>query len=113
MALSFIKLFQPSQLAAADALIYAVPLAPTSTLLRNARVRLTNTTGGAVAATLYAVPAGGAAAVANEFFPAVSIGAGAFVDVDVPQMAAGDALYGFAGSAGSISIAAMDGVLQS
>lgn len=113
MAISFIKLFNPGQLPNASALLYTIPASPTTNLLRNGRVRLTNTTGGAVAATLYAVPAAGTAAAANNFFPTISIGANAFVDVDVPQMAAGDALYGFAGSASSISIAAMDGVLQS
>ena len=113
MAISFLKLFNPGQLANASALIYTVPATPTTSLLRNGRVRLTNTTAGAIAATLYAVPAAGAAAATNNFLPAVSIPANDFLDVDLPQMAAGDALYGFASSATSISIAAMDGVLQS
>lgn len=113
MAITFRKLFNPGQLANASALLYTVPAAPTTNLLSNARVRLTNTTAGAVAATLYAVPAAGAASATNTFLPAVSIAPNDFLDVDVPQLAAGDAIYGFAGAATSISIAAMDGFLQS
>lgn len=113
MALTFLKLFAPGVLGGSAALLYTVPATPVTTLLRNGRVRLTNTTSGPVTATLYAVPASGAAGVANEFFPAVSIPANGFKDVDVPQMAAGDALWGFAGAVSSISIASMDGVLQS
>lgn len=113
MAITFAKLFQPGQLANASTLIYTVPASPATTLLSNGRVRLTNTTAGAVAATLYAVPAAGAASATNMFLPGVSIAPNDFVDVDVPQMAAGDALYGFAGASASISISVLDGFLQS
>lgn len=112
MALTFLKLFQPIQLAGAAAAIFTVT-GPASQLLRNGRVRLTNTTSGAVAATLYAVPSAGSAGAANEFFAGQSVAPNSYVDVDVPQLAIGDAIWGFAGSASSISLSAMDGVLQS
>lgn len=112
MALSFVKLFQPIQLPGSAAAIFTIA-GPNTQLLRNGRVRLTNTTSGAVASTLYAVPSGGAAGASNEFFAGQSIAPNSYVDVDVPQLAIGDAIWGFAGATSSISIAAMDGVLQS
>ena len=113
MALTFVKLFQPALLATSAAAIYTVPSAPTTMLLRNGRVRLTNNATTAVAATLYAVPAAGAASNTNTFFPYRSIAPQDYIDVDVPQMAAGDAIHGLASAATSIAISAMDGVLQS
>lgn len=113
MAITFLKVFQPAQLASSSGLLYTVPAAPTTNLLRNGRVRLTNTSASAVACTLNAVPAAGSASATNQFLPAVSIAANSWLEVDVPQMAAGDMLYGFASAATSVSIAAMDGVIQS
>ena len=113
MALSFIKLFEPLQLAAAAAQFYLCPVNPTTTVLKNGRVRLTNTTGAAVPATLYAVPASGGAGVTNEFVAGQSVPANSFVDIDVPTLAAGDTLWGFAGTAASITIHEMGGVLYS
>lgn len=113
MAITFKKLFQPGQLPNAEAALYTVPTTPATNLLSNGRVRLTNTTAGAIAATLYAVPAAGSASDTNTFLPAVSIAPFDFLDVDLPQLGAGDALHGFASAATSISIAAMDGFLQS
>lgn len=113
MALSFIKLFAPLQLANAAGIIYTCPLSPATTVLKNGRVRLANTTGGAVTATLYAVPNAGVPGVTNEFMAAQSIPANSFVDVDVPTLAAGDTLQGLAGAAASITIHELGGVLYS
>jgi hypothetical protein len=113
MAIQFLKLFQPLQLANASALIFTVGASPATNILRNGRVRLVNSTAGAVAATLYSVPAGGSAGVTNIFLSAQSIGPGATIEVDIPTLSAGDALYGFAGAATSITMHAMDGVLYS
>lgn len=114
MALSFVKLFQPVALATSAAAIYTVPASPTTTLLRNGRVRLTNEATSAVAASLYAVPSGATTATTtNAFLPGVSIGANSSLEVDVPQLAAGDAIYAVCGVANSVNAQAMDGVLQS
>lgn len=113
MALTFSQLFAPQQLSGAAATIFTVPATPSSTLLRNGRVRLTNTDTVAHAVTMYAVANGGSASAANEILPAVSVSPNYYLDVDLPQMKAGDFLQAFADTANKITIAAMDGVYQS
>ena len=113
MALTFTKLFNPQQLPNVVGTIYTCPANPPSTVLKNGRVRLSNTTGGAVTATLYAVPNAGTASDANAFMKAQSIPANAFVDVDVPTLGQGDTLQGLAGAATSITIHELGGVLYS
>lgn len=114
MALSFVKLFAPVALGTTAVAIYTVPAAPTTTLLRNGRLRLSNQATTASAATLYAVPSGSTTATTtNSFLPAVSISPNASLEVDVPQLAAGDAIYALCGVANAVNAQAMDGVLQS
>ena len=113
MTLNFGKLFPSQLLAGSAALIQAMPTASSSYLLRNGRVRLTNTSASPVAVTLYAVPAGGAVALTNEFFPGIAVPAHDYMDVDLPQLAAGDALWGFCTAYGTVTIFAIDGVLLS
>lgn len=114
--IQFTKLFQPQQLGnvpASATLVYTIPTNTQGTVLQNGRIRLTNTTAGVVTATMYAVPAGGAINNANGFFPTMSIRANDYVDTDLPQMAAGDQLFGYASAATAISVAAMNGNLVS
>ena len=114
MALSFVKLFQPTELATSAASIYAVPSAPTTTLLRNGRLRLSNEATTAAAVSLYAVPSGTTTATTtNSFLPSVSIAPNNSLEVDVPQLSAGDAIYAVCGVANAVNAQAMDGVLQS
>ena len=114
MALTFIKLFQPVALGTTAVSIYAVPAAPTTTLLRNGRLRLSNEATSAAAVSLYAVPSGTTTATTtNSFLPSVSIAANAALEVDVPQLAAGDAIYAVCGVVNAVNAQAMDGVLQS
>jgi hypothetical protein len=113
MALSIVQLFQPVVLGTSSGVLYSMPTLPTTSVLKNGRVRLTNTTGGPVAATLYAAPSATASAASNCFLSGVSIAAGASLDVDVPSLAAGDTLRGLAGAGASISVHEMGGVLYS
>lgn len=113
MALSIIQLFQPTVLGVASAVIYPMPTLPATSTLKNARMRLTNTTGGAVTATLYSAPSATASAAANCFLSAVSIPGNSSIEVDIPTMAAGDTLRGLAGAAASITVHEMGGVIFS
>lgn len=112
MTMQYTKLFEPVALGLAAATIFTVPSGAPSTLLRGAIVRITNTTAASVAATLFSVPAAGANGPANNFFPGMSIGANSFVDVQVPQMKAGDFMQGFGGAAG-LNIQAIAGAYYS
>jgi hypothetical protein len=103
MTISYSKFFGPTVLTLAAATLATVPAQPPTTLLRGGRIRLTNTTGVAATATLYAVPLGGAAGVGNAFLVGKTIAANDYLDVDVPIMAAGDFIQALAGTAASIT----------
>lgn len=110
MALTFSKLFQPQQLGNAVATIYTMPALSTA-ILKNGRVRLTNTDSSPHAVTLYAVPSGGSPSATNMFVSAMSIAANSYVDVDVPTLASSDLLEGFADTAAKVSIHEIGGVI--
>jgi hypothetical protein len=113
MAITYIKAFDPVVLGTSAGSLYVVPVQPTTNMLRGARIRLSNTTSGAVQATLYSVPSGGSAGSGNVFFPNKSIPANDFIDVDVPAMKAGDFIQGLAGATASITAEWMAGALFS
>ena len=113
MALSVAQLFAPVALAASDAVLYTMPTSPTTSVLKNGRVRLTNTSGSAVPVTLYADASGTASAAANCCLSAKSVGANDFLDVDIPTLKAGDTLRGFAGTAAVITMHELGGILYS
>lgn len=111
-ALSFIKLFQPTVLTTGATTIYTCPVAPSTSVLKNGRVRFTNTTAGAVTVTAYAVPSAGTAGASNAFLNAVSVAANAYLDVDLPSLAAGDTFQALASAATSITVHEVGGVLS-
>lgn len=113
MALSIQQLFAPVQLPNAAAVLFSMPTTPTTSVLKNGRVRLTNTSASAVPVTLYADASSTASSAANCCLNAVSIAANSFLDVDIPTMKAGDTLRGFAGTASVITMHELGGVLYS
>lgn len=113
MAMSYSKLFEPTLLTATAATILTVPSGSATNLLKGAIVRLTNTSAAAVDVTLYSVPAAGANGDTNKFFPTKSVPARDYIDVQVPQMKAGDFLQGFAATANVVNIQAIAGAFYS
>ncbi|NOV28011.1 hypothetical protein E5S69_31490 [Cupriavidus necator] len=113
MAITYIKAFQPVVLGTSLSSLYVVPVQPTTNLLRGGRIRLSNTTSGAVQVSLHAVPVGGSASDGNKFLPSKSIPANDYMDVDVPAMQAGDFIQAIAGAASSITAEWMAGALFS
>jgi hypothetical protein len=113
MTISYSNFFAPTVLGTAAGTLYTVPDLPSSNLLRGGRIRVTNTTGGPVTATLYAVPAAGAAADGNAFLKTKSIAANDYLDVDVPIMPAGAFIQGLAGAAASITAHMLSGGIYS
>lgn len=113
MAIAYVKFFPPTLLTTSDAIIYTVPTIPATTLLRNARVRLTNFTTLATTARVYAVPNAGSVSTTNTFFYDVTVPADDYIDVDVPIMSAGDTIQARAGTATSVNIQAIAGGLFS
>lgn len=100
------RLVDGSQLTATAATYYTTPA---NTLTTISACTLTNTTAGAVTATLYLVPSGGTAGVANCILSARTISAGESYNVGSAigqTMAAGGFLQALAGSATSITLVA-------
>lgn len=112
MALAFSKLFDAIQLTTTAATLYAMPASPAQ-VLKNGRVRFTNTTAGAITVTVHIVPGAGAAADANAFLKAYSIAANSYLDVDIPTMKASDSLQALASANTSITAHELGGVLYS
>jgi len=113
MTTSYSNFMAPTVLTTSAADLVTVAATPTTNLLRGGRMRLTNTTGGAVTATLYAVPAAGTASDANAFIKAKSIAANDYLDGDVPIMPAGSKVQGLAGAATSITAHMLSGSVYS
>lgn len=113
MSVLYKKLFEPQQLGTSLGTIFTIDALPAANLLRGARVRCTNTTTGAVTATLHAVPSGGSASDANAIVKAKSINPNSYEDFDVPLMKAGDFFQGLAGAASSITIHLISGAVFS
>lgn len=114
MAITYIKLFDSNHVNnAAVETLYTVPSTPSTTLLRNGRVRFTNVTGGAVMLDVYAVANAGSPSIANALYYQYSLAANAIIDVDIPVLGAGGSIQAQAGAANSITAHALDGVLFS
>ena len=113
MALTVSQLFSALQLPSSAAVLFSMPTAPASSVLKNGRVRLTNTSASAVPVTLYADTAANASGVENCCLSAVSIAASAYLDVDIPTLKAGDTLRGFAGTANVVTMHELGGVIYS
>ena len=113
MAISYIQFMPATVLTTVVSTLFTLPTLPASTLLRGGRIRLTNTTGTAVTATLYAVPLAGTAAAGNVFYPGKSIPANDFIDVDMPLIGPGGFVQALAGAATSITAHMISGSLFS
>lgn len=113
MTITYSNFFAPTVLGTSASTLLTVPTAPVGSLLRGGRVRLTNTSGAAITATLYAVPAAGTAAAGNAFVSGKSINANDYLDVDVPIMPAGATLQGLASAATGLTAHMISGGLYS
>lgn len=107
------QLFTPVVLGTSSGVIFSMPTNPATSTLKNARMRLTNTTGATASVTLYVAPSATASAPANCFMSARSVAANDSIEVDIPTMAAGDTLRGLSGTAASITCHEMGGVIYS
>lgn len=113
MAISYMQFMGPTVLGTAISTLFAVPALPASTLLRGARLRLTNTSIVAATASLYAVPSGGAAGSANSFINNKSIAPNDYLDIDIPLMGPGSSVQASAGAVTSITAHMVSGSLFS
>ena len=108
MALTYGRQFASTELAATATSIFTL----SEGNIRNMTILLVNHTAGAITVTGHVVPSAGSVANSNMFISAESIGANSRLEVNVPQMIAGDDLQMFAGSASSITVHDLDSVIR-
>lgn len=113
MALLIVKLFTPTQLTTSAVTYYTCPATPTTSLLKNGRVRFANISASAMSVTAFAVPAAGSTAATNCFANGVSIAPNSWLDIDLPELGAGDFFQALASEASSVTVLALDGVVFS
>lgn len=109
-ALTFTKLFEPAQLTASLVTYYTVPT-PSTNLLKNAVVRVTNTTGTARTVDIHSVPKADTAGDDNALVKNYTIPATDYRDIIIGQMKEGDFIQAKADSATSVTIHCIDGNL--
>ena len=106
-----VALFSPQNVNnASPTTLITVASTPSDTLLINGVVRFINHTGSAVTVTAWAVPSGGSVGNPTIALPTTSIGANSYIDVPVPQIAAGGTFEAQSGSASAITAQPIDGV---
>ncbi len=110
MALTISQLFPAAQLTTSSAVIFSMPA---TGVLKNGRVRLTNTSASAVPVTLYSAPAATPSGASNCCLSAYSVAANGYLDVDIPTMTGGDTLRGLAGTTLVITVHEMAGIIYS
>lgn len=113
MAIDIKQIFTPVQLPTAVGVLVTMPTTPNTLVMKNGRVRLTNTSASSVTVTLYADAAATASSAANCCLNNLSIAGNSYQDVDIPTMKAGDTLRGFASAATSITMHEVGGVFHS
>lgn len=110
-SLSIIQIFPPTVLTTSAATIFLVSASPNTQVLRNGRVRFTNTTAGPVSVTAYAIQSGGTAGAANAFLNGETIAPNSHLDSDIPMLGAGGFFQALANANTSVTATALDGVI--
>lgn len=88
-AITFSKLFEPVNLTGGTDTLYTVAGAST-TILRNAVVRISNNTASTRLIDVYAVPFEGAASTSNAVVYLSGIAPYDYIDVEIPELKIGD-----------------------
>jgi hypothetical protein len=114
MAITFSQLFAPNQVNnAAVETLYTVPTTNATTIVRNMRVRFSNTSASACTIQAWAVPQSGSSSDSNCCLPETTLAAYNYMDLDIPVIAAGGTFRAQAGTATSITAVCIDGFVQS
>jgi hypothetical protein len=109
---SYPFLFAPTVLTTSAATLYTVPATPVTTILKNAVLYFSNTTGAAQTITVYYVPSGGTAGVGNAITVTLTINpAAAPTALPVSDLLAGSTIQALASANTSITVFAKGGAL--
>lgn len=105
------RFFSPQMLSTVPALIYQLSASPTSLISRGWRVRLSNVSNASTSVTLYNVPNGASPQLQNEIVNAGPVPANSYVDIDIPIMGPGDALWASSGINAALVLHLLNGIL--
>lgn len=110
-SLTIVQLFAPTVLTTSAATLYAIGSTPSTVVLRNGRIRFTNTTAGPVSVTAYAIQSAGTAGAGNAFLNGETIAPNSHLDSDIPMLGAGGFVQALASANTSVTATALDGVV--
>jgi hypothetical protein len=113
MAVQTTNLFSPALLGGSAATFYTVPGTPSTVVLYQGRVRLTNTDSVSHAVTMYAIPFGSSASITTECLSAYPIAANGYLDLALPMLGASGFYQAFADTGAKVSVTPLAGVLLS
>lgn len=105
-------LFNSTMLGAALSTIYTLAASPSTSILQDLQVKLTNVSAATRTVTLYAVPSGGSVAPATAVAFELSIPPYDYIILPVERLGAGGTLQGFASAADSINIQPIGGKIH-
>lgn len=109
-SLTIIQLFPPTVLTTSAATLFIMATSPPAVVLRNGRIRFTNTTAGPVSVTAYAIQSGGTASASNAFLNGETIAPNSHLDSDIPMLAVSGFVQALASANTSVTATALDGV---
>ena len=105
-------LFGPTSLTTTVTVLGTVPnTGANTTVLTNGQIRFSNTTGGSISITAYAVPVGVAPSSVNAFATTEPVAANSHVDMAIPLIQGGGSLQALASGNASIVAFQLSGVI--
>lgn len=107
------RFFTPQMLSTTAVNIYQLAQTPTTLISRGWRIRLTNITASPASVTLYNVPLGSSPQTQNEIINAGPVPANSYIDIDIPIMGSGDALWAQASVTSALVLHLLNGILYS
>lgn len=109
---TFPLFFNSVLLGTSNASMYTVPASPTTIILQDLQVKITNVTAATRQVTMYALPSGASASDTYKIAPEMSVPPFDFIIVPVPRLSAGGSVQGFADAASSLTVQPIGGKLH-
>lgn len=104
--------FNSQYLPSANGVIYTAPVSPTTIVVQELQLKISNTTAATHAVTLYAVPSGESAAVDKAIAVEMSVPPYDYILLPVPRIAAGATIEGFTDTAEVLTVQPVGGKLH-
>ena len=110
-SITYPVLFIPTLLGISIATIYTAPSTPSGQVLRDAVVKITNTTGSPRTVTMHAIPSGDSASDTNSIASDLSVPANDYIHIQVPRLGASGFIQASADADNAINVQFVSGNL--